>query len=62
MISFYLAGEKKIRLFKILDSDLLFIGAVFQLSSDFNCHPILPTVNYLKPFNSNDKSQQKNLT
>ena len=36
----YFAGEYKINLFKILDSDLLFISSVFQLSSDVNCHPI----------------------
>jgi len=41
MISLYLAGEQKVSLFKILDSDLLFISSVFQLSSDVNCHPIL---------------------
>jgi len=31
----------KISLVKTLDSDLLFISSVFQLSSDVNCHPIL---------------------
>jgi len=41
MISLYLAGELKINIFKILDSDLLFISPVFQLSFDVNCHPIL---------------------
>jgi len=31
-----------INLVKILDSDLLFISSVFELSSDVNCtHPIL---------------------
>jgi len=41
MISLCLAGEQKINNFKILDSDVLFISSVFQLSSDVNCHPIL---------------------
>jgi len=41
MISLYLAGKLKISLFKILDSDLLFLSSVFQPSSDVNCHPIL---------------------
>jgi len=37
MISIDLAGS----LGKTLDSDLLFISLVFQLSSDVNCHPVL---------------------
>jgi len=41
MITLYLAGEYKINIFKILDSDLLFISSVFQLSSDVNCHLLL---------------------
>jgi len=41
MISLYLAGEYKINIFKILDSDLLFMSSVFQLSSDVNCHTLL---------------------
>jgi len=39
---FYLPCRRvKISLVKTLDSDLLFISSVFQLSSDVNCHPIL---------------------
>jgi len=34
----------KISLFKILDSDLLFVSSVFQLSSDVSCHPILQLI------------------
>jgi len=41
MISLYLASEQKISNFKILDSDMLFMSSVFQLSSDVNCQPIL---------------------
>jgi len=37
MISLYLPAGKKINLFKILDSDLLFISSVLQPSSDVNC-------------------------
>jgi len=33
--------QYKIYIFKILDSDMLFLSSVFQLSSDVNCHPIL---------------------
>jgi len=40
-VSLCLAGEYKISLVKILDSCLLFISPVFQLSSDVNCHLIL---------------------
>jgi len=44
MIPPYFAGEYKISLFKILDSDLLFTSSVFQLSSDVNCHHILQQI------------------
>jgi len=41
MVSLCLAGEYDINLVKILDSDLLFISSVFQLSSYVNStHPI----------------------
>jgi len=41
MISLCLVSEYKLNIFEILDSDLLFISSVFQLSFDVNCHPIL---------------------
>jgi len=43
MLSLYLAGEHK-TVFKILDSDLLFISPEFQHSLDVNCHPTLQQI------------------
>jgi len=40
---FYLPCQGvKISLVKTLNSDLLFISSVFELSSDVNCYPIQP--------------------